>query len=287
MRASRGRAERVATSIAAAVFFSSVFAQAEGTAAPHTPQSAAAKGPGDPILVVRALVSWGFRDLHYNDSLNDFRKTAPVLPTYALDHGAGAGIEAGVYPFASSDSRTVQVGAVLSFRKEALLAQSHVGDQPLDASSSQWQAGLRMQIPVGPHELGLSAGLGAHTFSLSDASRNPRPVPVPNVAWSYGRFGVDGRLNVAPLFVGAEFGYRAPYGSGQIGSYDWFPRLTVSGFDATIFAGAPLSDNVELALGYEIRRYAFAAHPKVGDSVVAGGAVDLYGSGWLALGLRF
>lgn len=272
-----------ASGIAASVFVHGAVAMAM---APPSASPARSNEPGDPVFVARALALYGFRHYQYSGTLDEYDRTMPRLQSYDLDRGAGAGLDLGLYPFASGARRSVELGIVGSFRKEALLADSRVATVPIDASSSEWLAALRLQIPTGPHDLGVSVGAGSHSFSLTDASRNPQPVPVPDVAWMFVRAAVDVRLNVHPLFLGFAFGYRAPFAAGEIGSYDWFPRLTVSGIDGSIFWGASLSDNVEISVGYELRRYAFAAHSKGGDTAVAGGAVDLYGSGWLALGLR-
>lgn len=280
----RGRIARLASAVVL-LWNAAAHADAPPSVGANT-ATPAAEGSGAPLVLARSLVLYGFRRFQYREPLSDFHPTAPPLPGYDLERGVGMGVEIECYPFASSSSRSVEFGAVASLRREAMFADSKVATVPVAVSSSEWQAALRLQIPLGAHELGVSAGAGTHAFSLTDA-RGPSRVPFPDVAWSYARLGIDGRLETRPLFVGAAFGYRAPFASGQIGSHDWFPHLRATGFDASIHVGVPLSSKFELTLGYELRRYAVKIRSEVGDRVVAGGAVDVYGSGWIAWGVRF
>ena len=64
---------------------------------------------------------------------------------------------------------------------------------------------------------------------------------------------------------------------GEIATY--FPHLSANGLDTGGAFTVTLLDRIELKLGGEYQRYWYKMNPAVGDTNVAGGALDVYVSG--------
>jgi hypothetical protein len=172
----------------------------------------------------------------------------------------------------------------------------------LNTGTSEWQAGLRGRLPVGPHELGLFALYGAHSFVLvGDEGPTPdrpnRPYPlVPDVNYIFIRPGVDARLHVNRLTVGAHFAPRFLTAMKQIDQNRfWFPGATGSGVDFGAMAAFQLLSFLDIAAGVDFIRYGFdfnAIPNNAGTAgslapLIAGGATDTFMSGWAGVMFHF
>jgi hypothetical protein len=169
---------------------------------------------------------------------------------------------------------------------------------PLNTGTSDWQVGLRGRLPVGPHELGLFALYGAHSFVLvgdegPSADRPNRPYPlVPDVNYTFIRPGVDARLYVSRLTFGAHFAPRFLTSMKQIDQDRfWFPGATGSGVDFGAMAAFRILSFLSIAAGVDYLRYGFdfnaipndAGLPGSRAPLIAGGATDTYISGWAGI----
>lgn len=147
----------------------------------------------------------------------------------------------------------------------------------------EWYAGLRGRVPFGVHEAGAQVSYGNHSFRVEDEPSNPL---VPNTGYDYVRVGIDGRVRVSRVSIGAELGHRFVLDAGEVASKSWFPRAEASGFDAGIRVGFELFHGLEVMAGFDFRRYALSMNPEPGDANVAGGALDEYYGGWGGVSYR-
>ena len=146
-----------------------------------------------------------------------------------------------------------------------------------DTSSFDAFGGLRGRVPLGSHELGIGVGVGHHNFDIEVPEDGPA---LPGVGYTYLRFGADSRFALPAslhLYVGAA--WRQVLSSGDLGSDEWFPNATQGGIDANLQLGWAFLGGLELRLGAEYTRYFFSLNPELGDTFVAGGALDQYISG--------
>lgn len=200
------------------------------------------------------------RSLTYTDDIMD------SLRTYKLPTGAAARLAAEWYlqRYIGLDARVQR-----SFGIEA----AHADGTRFASTSLEYVLGTRLRLPSSRFELGLSAGYGAHSFTIEGNSAMSAGVPDTN--YSFVRAGADVRVPLgAKLRVIAAAAYRHLLGTGELESADWFPRVSGAGVDGSVTLGYRLSAAVELALAASLRRYFFAMNPEPGDPNIAGGAVD-------------
>jgi len=171
----------------------------------------------------------------------------------------------------------------------------------LKNGTSEWQAGLRGRLPLGESELGIFGLYGAHSFVLvgdegtTGGTVLPDPL-VPDVDYHFLRFGFDSRLRVQKLSVGAHFGARFLTSIHNVDQeYWWFPGAQGSGIDFGINAAYQILSFMDIAAGADYIRYAFnfngipdnAGLPGSSAQKIAGGATDIYLSGWFGLIFHF
>jgi hypothetical protein len=174
--------------------------------------------------------------------------------------------------------------------EQGLGLRSRLEDAETDTGENAWELGLRVRIPWEAHELAGELGYGQHSFFfVGDSPRTEVGDPaLPSVRYSFMRWGLEARAELDDAILGVRLGHRFVAGAGDIGSDEWFPRLEVQGLDAGVLVGWAFSDRLGLLLGADLRRYWYDLnpHPDLGASTrnqVAGGAIDIYTTWWLAL----
>ena len=175
------------------------------------------------------------------------------------------------------------IGLAASYEQGLGLTSEDSSGESYATSTSEWYAGLRGRLPLGPHEAGAQLTYGKHTFRVEDTAANPL---VPNTSYEYVRLGIDGRLRVSRVSIGVELGHRFVMSAGEIATRSWFPHAKASGFDAGVRAGFALVAGLEVVVGFDFRRYALSMNPEPGDANVAGGALDQYYGGWGGVAYR-
>jgi hypothetical protein len=146
------------------------------------------------------------------------------------------------------------------FTTRALAAEGHV----------------RGRIPFSVHELVLFGGAGLQSFSLGAGDGGADP-GVPDVNYTYLRFGFEGRLEpVDSLSITGRFAYRPVLSAGEITSEEWFRRGSAAGLDAGVAITYEVLPSFDMVLAGELRRYFYSFNPEPTDAQVAGGAVDQY-----------
>ncbi len=152
-----------------------------------------------------------------------------------------------------------------------------------DSSANEFFMGLRGRAPIDEHELGVTAGYGQQRFEISGDEAAPL---LPDVAYEYLRVAAEAELRFGEFRAGAELGKRFVLATGELETPAWFPHVSPDAIDARAFVGHALLEDLELRAGVAIVRYFFAMNPQPDDVRVAGGAVDQYLSGWVAVTWR-
>ena len=241
-----------------------------------------AASPGDdkrpsPLEIIGGVRAFS-RNFRYTDDLFD------ALRSYKLGAAPAFLIQGRWYPAAHfSGGIPSHIGLVGGYEQGVFLKSQVADGEELTTKMSEWYAGLRYRIPIEKHELGVQGTYGKHSFKVED---DPAAPLVPDVDYTYLRFGLDGRVRVDQILLGAHFGYRMLLDTGELQSDAWFPNTGGGGVDAGLFAGYEFITGVALVAGFDFRRYFFSFDPSPGDPLIAGGAVDEYLSGWGGLSVR-
>jgi hypothetical protein len=221
------------------------------------------------------------RTFDFHDPLSDYQRTLTPPNAYQLPAGPAPFIQGAIYPAAfATRGFAANIGVIGSFEK--LVATKTNGQSTLGQA---FDAGARVRVPVGGSELGFAAAYGQHVFKLVTNDPGPGAGSVPNVAYTFVRLGADGRLRLGDLELGAHLGTRLVLSTGALGQ-KWFPNTKTTVLEAGLSAGYRITPLVSVVGGVDLLRYAFDFNPVPPmNPVVAGGAVDQYISGWLALRL--
>jgi hypothetical protein len=242
---------------------------------------------GEPAPVALEL-SAGPRAVHrtfdFHSPLSDFYPTLMAPYSYSLPAGPAPFVELGLYPAAFAGRGVLShLGIIASYEKLIGTKTSFQGTTN-STSGQQLEVGLRGRLPLGVHEVGLGAAYGKHSFHVTDMDVGPGPTAVvPNVDYTFVRVGADARLRFAALSFGAHVGTRFVSDTGALGK-SWFPSTKTTSIEAGVSAGYHLTPVFEVVVGGDFLRYAFDFNPvPLTNPIIAGGAVDQYISGFLAL----
>lgn len=251
---------------------------ADEIAEPEEHDEPAAPDARPSALEIGAGIRGFSRDFRYSDDLFD------ALRSYELGVAPAAFAQLRWYPVAHFDRGPLSnVGLTGGYEQGFALESKTTDGEKLDTRTREWWAGLRYRIPFGAHEIGVVGTYGKHGFEVDDDPANPL---VPDVEYTYLRLGVDGRVRVSRVVLGAHVGYRYLLDTGELGQDIWFPNVSGGALDAGLLAGYEILDGLDLLAGFDFRRYFFSMSSEPGDARVAGGALDEYLSGWLGLGFR-
>jgi len=148
--------------------------------------------------------------------------------------------------------------------------------------------GLRGRYPLGGNAIGFDLTFGSMRAGLEDPAHRSN---MPEVSYTLLRSSLDGDFALGPLHVNASVGFRLPLGYGEIKETEWFPRVGGYGVEATAGLEYMLSRGVSLELSGSMRRYLLEMNSQPQDAIngvseVAGGAVDLYTSGYFGMIFR-
>jgi hypothetical protein len=161
-------------------------------------------------------------------------------------------------------------------------------EHDLGTTAHQYFVGLKARIPVSVHELGLVAAYGQQTFRLNGDEAAPI---VPDLLYKFVRVSAEGRFRFDALTLGFHIGTRFVSSTGGL-ERDFFPgHVKTQDIEAGVALGYSLASSVDLIAGLDVTRYAFDFNPipngenPNGTTVIAGGATDMYTSGFL--GLRY
>jgi len=229
------------------------------------------------------------RTFDFNDPLSDFQPGVAAPAAYNLPAGPTPFLDAEIYPAAFAGGG-VAANIGVGGRYERLIGTTSVANKgtPMEkattTASQQFEVGLRGRIPFGANEVGLTGTYGQHMFHLQTKDLGPNMGSVlPNVDYTFAGIGADTRIRAGAVTVGAHVGTRLMLNTGALQKY-WVRQVTTKAVEAGLSVGYHLTPIFEVVGGADLLRYAFDFNqPKAGDPIIAGGAVDQYISGYLAL----
>jgi hypothetical protein len=153
-----------------------------------------------------------------------------------------------------------------------------------------WSVGVKVRFPIGVYG---TVAYGDQRYQLVRPANTMADV-VPMVDYRYVRIGGGARIPLNSRFlVMANVAYLQVLSFGQIANSDYFPHTTGRGIEAGAAVAYRLTPLLELQGGADIRRYGlafnvpfaeFTANPSIR---VAGGAVDQYVAGWVAVAMSW
>jgi hypothetical protein len=234
------------------------------------------------------------RHFSYNQDVNS------NLRPYDLDAAPSFYLSLGWYPVAHfSSGPAANIGIVGDFEQSVGAPSEDEKGVKHSTSMQAFSAGLRGRLPLGDHELGLSARYGRHAFDVKDdadpaaASAQGAPLVrdlIPGVAYSFIEPALDARFAFGSFGLGALVGYRFVLSAGEIQEPVWFPNATAGALHANVFFSYALAKPLHAMLGVDVRRYGLSMHSKPSDLAqgkdVAGGAIDQYLTAFIGVEYR-
>lgn len=228
---------------------------------------------------------FGTRNFAYNDPLPGLRK-------YAMSVSPNLRLAVRWYPVAHfEDGALSNIG--LDLRGEVLIGvtSKNRAGQKFATSAHNLGVGLRGRLPFRTFEVGAVVGYGVHAFSLESTSKATPDVP--NATYGFLRAGLDARWQFYdPLYVSVQAAYLLGLSHGQIEDKAWFPHTSGDGVEAELAIGGSISRLIAVEAAIALQRYFMSFDPLPNDASVrnegrvAGGAVDQYVSGRVAMVIR-
>jgi hypothetical protein len=249
------------------------------------PQREETAGGGALAFELTAGAGGVHRSFDFNDPLSNYQAGASRPYSYSLPVGPTPFVGVGFYPGAFAGSGIVsQIGLVGRYEK-LIGTKTSVDNGPmLSTFGQEYEVGVRARQPLAEHEVGLMVAYGKHSFHVSDTDPGPTTnAIVPNVDYTFIRLGLDGRLGLGRVSLGAHAGTRLVRDTGPLGT-TWFPSTKTTTVEGGVWGSYALTPLLGVVAGVDYLRYAFNFNPvPTTNAVVAGGAVDQYISGYVAL----
>jgi hypothetical protein len=233
--------------------------------------------------------SVGPRGVHRTFTFNDplsAHVTGAVQPYgYKLALAPEPFVDLGLYPAAfSSRGAAASFGIVAHYEKLIGTKTTDANGMTVDTTGQQLEIGVRARLPLGEHEAGLTASYGQQSFNATPNDPGPaNGSTVPNVDYQFAALEVDGRLALSPVELGAHVGTRFVFKTGDLAK-EWFSTTKTNSIDVGAWVAYKITPVFSVVGGVDFLRYGFDFNPVNTNSYfVAGGAVDQYISGFLAL----
>jgi hypothetical protein len=220
------------------------------------------------------------RFFSYNDIYSNNLRDYDVFGVPSLFVGAE------IYPLADSGTPIAEDLGVVGHFAQAFALDSETSDGTVVGTSwNRFDVGLRFRLNLGDRGdapvLGLTGGFSRMDFSFDAPA--PLSEEVPAVTYSSLFVGLDGRVPVGPVAIGAGAKYLGALGAGD--TKDRFTDPSIGGVSFGLGVAVPIAMGLEGRFWTEYQRWFYAFKPEVGDPFVAGGALDQYL--FLQLGLGF
>jgi hypothetical protein len=240
----------------------------------------AAGGDEPPTVVVGVNAGIVRRTLVYVDDLYG-RLRAPSVNTWVYQ------LNAAVYPFAKPVKD--RIGLIASYESVISgVVRDNTAGTDFPVTHSELFGGVRLRQPFGKHELALQAAIGTLAAGLDD----PDGVSgVPEFSYTLLRSSVDAGLHFGPVSVRGSVGYRLSIGGyGEVSEAAWFPRMEGYGVEGLLGLQYRISKEVAFDVSGTMRRFVLTMNSqpedaRLGVAEVAGGAIDLYVSGYFGLNI--
>lgn len=227
------------------------------------------------------MLKIGIEGQHRNFAYN--QPITANLRDYSVGMAPLALIEAEAYPFANANVAVLKnIGWYASYARAFGVQSSFrtvTADSDVKVSNdwSTWQVGLHSRWRLA-RKLGLGAqltyGFSNYRFNFADLA-DSRAFEVPEVRYGFLRYGLEVRVPVSFLEVSGGAGYRSIMSGGRVTS-SYFPNSQAGGVD--VYGTLTLAISKAFSLDGTVRytRYFYDMKPEVGDTYVAGGALDQY-----------
>jgi len=228
---------------------------------------------------VEASVSVGSaaRRLFYRDRLS------PTLVSWRSGAQAVWGLSLQAYPSTGRLPVLDDIGVYGRYAR-SLDSRTLTADGTLEFNTQEiaWEAGLRWRAVFGGRERGaLTMGYGTLRQDFSSARLPGFLLPAGTI--QYWRPGLEGRISLGPLVLGAGAAYLLIVRQDFLSTY--FPRASKGGLEASLRASIDIG-KIGLTLSGRYQRFYYSLHPQPYDPYVAGGALDELFAVDLACGFR-
>lgn len=227
------------------------------------------------------MLKLGVEGSHRNFAYN--QPVTANLRDYSVGMAPLALIEAEAYPFANANIAVLKnIGWYASYARafgvqSSFRTTTASNDVRVSNAWSTWQVGLHSRWRLASR-LGLGAqltyGFSNYRFNFADIA-DARAFEVPDVRYGFLRYGLEVRVPVSFLEVSGGAGYRAILSGGRVTS-QYFPNSNAGGVDVYGTITLALSKAFSLDGTVRYTRYYYDMRPEVGDTYVAGGALDQY-----------
>lgn len=240
-------------------------------------EGASVRAPTEvPMLKLRARGGMMRRSLSFVDDIyTRLRPLAVNSMVYQLD--------ATLFPFHRPFGE--YVGIVVSYERSlSSTVQDTVTNAEFTVGFEEFFAGLRGRHAVGRYEVGFDLTVGSMRSEVFDAGQ----ANTPDFGYTLLRSSLDGALHFGALTATGSAGFRLPLSYGEVSEAEWFPRVGGYGVEATLGLRYAITRLVSVEVGGALRRYILEMNSEPDDASagvaeVAGGAVDLYLSGYAGL----
>jgi hypothetical protein len=228
-------------------------------------------------FIVKLGIEGAHREFAYNQPIT------ANLRDYSVGLAPLALLELEAYPFANTRVAVLKsIGWYATYARafgvqSSFRTVSSGTDVRVNNAWSTWQVGLHSRfrlanrLAIGPQ---LTYGFSNYRFEFADIA-DQRAFEVPDVRYSFLRYGAEVRFPVSVLDVAAGLGYRAIFSGGRV-TNDYFPNSHTGGVDGHVTLGLSLSKSFALDGTVRYVRYFYDMQPEVSDTYVAGGALDQY-----------
>jgi hypothetical protein len=221
------------------------------------------------------------RSLEYNQAFTQ------NIGNYSLPAAPIADFGLRVYPGAFfSDGWGAHIGLDLHGQLAFGLNSETSDGTRYPTSYSEYDGSLIGRLPIARHELHLAVGYKAQSFAMQD--KGSVEAPVSDVDYKAARAALGARFELVEGYgLGFDVAYLYLFGMGELESAAWFPNATGAGIEGQVFVDARLYKAFGARLFASYQRQFFDFNSQLNDTRVAGGAVDAYISGGLALALNY
>jgi hypothetical protein len=199
------------------------------------------------------------------------------LSTYKLPLGPALALDAEAYPAAFfARGPLANIGLMAYFDYAVGISSKAADGTKYGTQALNLKFSLTYRLPIGPLQINPFVGYTDQTYGItSNTGVKPN---IPSVAYGGLRGGLQIRAIIfGPVFAQIAFAGQYVLSSGEISTY--FPHLKVGGLDSQFAVGVSLFKRLEVKLQGDYTRFWYSMNPVPGDANVAGGALDIYGSG--------
>jgi hypothetical protein len=221
------------------------------------------------------------RNFDYNDGVSGNLRSYNVAPAALFT----ASLE--IFPLAEADGVIRDIGFIGAYSRSMFLNSSTGSGEKIGTAEASYYGGLRVRIhPWGDDGpiIGISDAYAVQTVTFDSAGAT-LDTQVPAVEYHANRTGVDARIPFGNFAVRGGLGFRAVFDAGPVAGR--FRTPSVEGVDAEVGASMKIIGAWEGRLTLDYARYFYGFKPAPGDAYVAGGALDQFFGGGLAVAYVF